>query len=98
MFQLQSTLFELEVGQLTSFRPLASFKNLASKARGNRSLIDTSSFWPRKFARTIVACLANSQMICRQVPHGGVKSSVSATTTRSVKSRSPSESAFQIAT
>jgi len=36
------------------------------------SLIDRSSRWPRRLARIIFACLANSQMICRQVPHGGV--------------------------
>ena len=34
----------------------------------------------------------------RQVPQGGVSCSVSATITRSVKSRSPSDKAFQIAT
>jgi uridine kinase len=46
----------------------------------------------------IFACLQYSQMICRQVPHGGVSCSVSTTTTRSVKSRSQSDKAFQIAT
>ena len=42
--------------------------------------------------------LAVLQMICRQVPHGGVSCSVSTTTTRSVKLRSHSDKAFQIAT
>ncbi len=53
---------------------------------------------PRRFPRTMVAFFANSQMICRQVPHGGVKVPVSATIASSVKSRSPSDSAFQMAT
>jgi len=36
--------------------------------------------------------------LARHVPHGGVSVSVSATTASSVKSRSPSDKAFQIAT
>jgi len=40
----------------------------------------------------------NSQMICRQAPQGGVSSAVSATTQIAWKRRSPSLTAFQIAT
>ncbi len=40
----------------------------------------------------------NSQMTCRHAPHGGVRRSVSTTTQRRLNLRSPSESAFQMAT
>ncbi len=40
----------------------------------------------------------NSQRICRQAPHGGVKFSVSAATTALRKRRAPSEIALKIAT
>src|SRR5260370_40274074 len=46
----------------------------------------------------MVASLQNSQIICRQVPHGGVSDSVSATIAMALNLRSPSDSAFQMAT
>src|SRR4030095_326926 len=76
----------------------ASFKKRASKARGSSSRIETISLSPWRLSSLIDAFLQNSQMICLQVPHGGVNESVSATTVSSVNSRSPSESPFQIAT
>src|SRR5437870_13907288 len=78
--------------------PLTSLRNRASKARGSRSFTCSVSVSPRKFANRMSAFLQNSQMIWRQVPHGGVSDSVSATIASLVKFRSPSESAFQIAT
>src|ERR1700719_91307 len=78
-------------------RWLYAYRNDESKARGKRLAIVSCSTLPLRFAMITGTSPQNSQMICRQAPHGGVSVSVSATTAMASKPRSPSEMALKMA-
>src|SRR5215469_5603457 len=68
-----------------------SGRKVASNEFGNSASILNFSTWPDKLASiTSVRGEANSHIICRQHPHGGVGVPVSATTTTLRISRTPS--------
>src|SRR5581483_4528298 len=75
-----------------------SYRYETSKGFGKRSFNWYVSVLPCRFTSVNSTSPQNSQRICRQAPHGGVRTSVSAATTTRRNLRTPSEIALKMAT
>jgi len=73
-------------------------RKVPSNGFGKSADMRWRSTLPCKFERTTSASPQNSHKICRHDPHGGVSTSVSATTATASNPRSPSEIALKTAT